>query len=236
MSVHHKDDCPCGSGKRYKHCHLASDEARRKKTTVAVSAVVGLLVVGVAAFGAMNQWKASHPSTPAATLPDSGAVAARVAGGDVSGVPAPATPGAFGIVQPGATGRPPIPQTTGTSIPVRSSSAALAPGENPTPWEYDVQRNRHYDPREGHQHWHNGPPPADTTQAVVVAPRQIKLDASGNVISESASRVAGTAATTGSSPLLPGQNPKPYEYDKAKNQYYDPDHKHWHSGPPPAGK
>jgi hypothetical protein len=41
------------------------------------------------------------------------------------------------------------------------NSGALAPGENPKDWEYDVARNRHYDPRDGHKHWHTGPPPVD---------------------------------------------------------------------------
>lgn len=233
MSVHHKDACPCGSGKRYKHCHLPSDAARRRKASLAVLIVIGAVVVGAAAFGAMTQWQSGRKNAPAAGA-DSGAIPP---GGDVSGVPAPTNPGAFGIVQPGLSGRPPIPQSTaGSVIPVGGNQGALAPGEHPTPWEYDVAKNRHYDPRAGHQHWHSGPPPADTAQAVVIAPRQIKLDEKGNVISETASRVAGSAATVGSTALKPGETPKPYEYDKAKNQYYDPTHGHWHSGPPPTGK
>lgn len=27
--------------------------------------------------------------------------------------------------------------------------------------------------------------------------------------------------------------PKPYEYNPSTNQYWDPEHKHWHNGPPP---
>src|SRR5688572_11656617 len=32
MPVHHKDPCPCGSGKRYKHCCLPREGARRQRT------------------------------------------------------------------------------------------------------------------------------------------------------------------------------------------------------------
>jgi hypothetical protein len=28
--------------------------------------------------------------------------------------------------------------------------------------------------------------------------------------------------------------PKPWHYDEVLNQHWDPDHNHWHSGPPPA--
>ena len=213
MTTHHKDDCPCGSGKRYKHCHLPADEARRKKASLAGILVVGAIVVGVAAFGAINQWQRGK-ANEAGGVPVAGAPGATTAGGDVSGTPAPTNSGAFGIVQPGQGGQPPIPRSNaGSVIPVTGSSNALAPGENPTPWEYDVAKNRHYDPRVGHQHWHNGPPPADTANAVVTAPRQIRLDEKGHVISETAPRVAGWFQSVGSVPLAPGENPKAWEYD-----------------------
>ncbi len=34
----------------------------------------------------------------------------------------------------------------------------------------------------------------------------------------------------------PGYTPKPYEYDPKTNKYWDPDHGHWHDGPPPSGR
>jgi len=254
MATHHKDDCPCGSGKRYKHCHLQIDQARRRKARVAGLVLVGAVLLGVAAFGAIGGWPGGKKNASLAGA-DSSATRALATtggavggGGDVGGTRAPTPSSVFGIVQPGLTGRPPIPQSNvGTTIPIGAGKGGLAPGENPMPWEYDIAKNRHYDPRPGHQHWHNGPPPADTTQAVVIAPRQIKLDAKGNVISETASRVAGsgTVAATGSAaggwagghqPLAPGENPKPWEYDKAKDRHFDPTHGHWHAGKPPAGK
>jgi hypothetical protein len=38
-------------------------------------------------------------------------------------------------------------------------------------------------------------------------------------------------------PLLsvrqPGKDPEPWFYDGARNRHWNPDHKHWHDGPPP---
>jgi len=30
--------------------------------------------------------------------------------------------------------------------------------------------------------------------------------------------------------------PSPYFYDRANNRHWDPDHGHWHNGPPPIGE
>ena len=46
MSVNHKDACPCGSGKRYKHCHQPIDAARRRNLLVFGAAVVVVAVAG----------------------------------------------------------------------------------------------------------------------------------------------------------------------------------------------
>lgn len=43
---------------------------------------------------------------------------------------------------PEATGGPKLPQRVGS------------------PWEYDERFNAYWDPREGHEHWHEGEPPA----------------------------------------------------------------------------
>jgi hypothetical protein len=37
---------------------------------------------------------------------------------------------------------------------------AGAPMRQGKPWEYDAASNMHFDPSPGHQHWHQGPPPA----------------------------------------------------------------------------
>lgn len=62
--------------------------------------------------------------------------------------------GVSGIVggSGGATGSSP-----NNAIPVTPTSTIN--GRAPEPWEYDAENDRHWDPTEGHQHWHNGPPP-----------------------------------------------------------------------------
>lgn len=40
-----------------------------------------------------------------------------------------------------------------------------APARTGTPWEHDETTNHHWDPRPGHQHWHQGPPPPDLVAA-----------------------------------------------------------------------
>jgi hypothetical protein len=47
--------------------------------------------------------------------------------------------------------------------------------------------------------------------------------------------VVGAEPTGGEVPAPPGiTNPTPYQYDAATNRHYDPDHRHWHAGPPPS--
>lgn len=41
------------------------------------------------------------------------------------------------------------------------------------------------------------------------------------------------AFSTNPSSASTGTTPKPYEYNAATNQYWDPGHRHWHQGPPP---
>jgi uncharacterized protein YyaL (SSP411 family) len=35
---------------------------------------------------------------------------------------------------------------------------------------------------------------------------------------------------------IPGKTPSPWEYDAAADRHWDPSHRHWHEGPPPAGR
>ncbi|MBI4364063.1 MAG: SEC-C domain-containing protein [Candidatus Latescibacteria bacterium] len=84
-------------------------------------------------------------------------------------------------------------------------------GAGPRPWEYDSVANRHYDPTHGH--WHNGPPPPSSAR---------------NFQSPGSSPSAAPQS-------LPGTTPAPWTYDAVNNQHWDPNHGHWHQGPPPAG-
>lgn len=241
MTTHHKDLCPCGSGKRYKHCHLPADEAKRRGAWTAGIAVVAALVVGVAAWGVIQQGGAAGGGSGGSGVPVDSAGAAGGAGGDVAGTGAPVPSGAFGAMVPGRDSRAPIPQSVaGSEMPISATHGALAPGEHPVPWQYDVENNRHFDPRPGHQHWHSGPPPADTTKAVS-SPTMTTLGGGSNpvvTVGGGAAKVTTTTvpvATAGSTPLAPGENPAPWEYDKAKDRHFDPRdaHRHWHAGPPP---
>jgi hypothetical protein len=223
MTTHHKDDCPCGSGKRYKHCHMAADQAKSRRGWMAGVGVVGLLVVGAAAWGMYGQWQAGKAATGTAATTPGGA------GGDVSGTQAP-----FGGVVPGLNTQSPL--TASGNIPPGSTNE-LAPGENPTPWQYDVAKDRHYDPRPGHNHWHPGTPPSDTSAAaggVMPTPTVTTTGGAGNISTTT------TVTPTPISPnfraeVAPGENPQPWEHDVKGNRHYNPlpGHQHWHPGPPP---
>ena len=226
MTTHHKDDCRCGSGQRYKHCHMAADQAKARREWMTAIGIVGALIVGVAAWGAITQWRAGRAAGGGAgdslALPGTGRIPGG--GGDVAGTSSPAPRGAFGTLVPGQNAPPPIAGSAdlGTAAP-----NALLPGEKPVPWHYDVARNRHYDPRPGHGHWHDGPPPSDTSSTLSAPTVTVGGGASAS------------AKVTSSLPqnmeLAPGENPVAWEYDKAKNRHYNPNpgHRHWHSGPPP---
>jgi len=250
MTTGHKDLCRCGSGKRYKHCHMPIDQAKSRRGWMAGVAVVAALVLGVAAWGAISQWQASQALQGGGagdSLRTAGSAGGATGGpGDVSGVNSPAPQGAFGTMVPGRNDQAPIPATAGRSLPMGpSSSQAVMPGENPTRWQYDVARNRHYNPLPGHQHWHNGPPPSDTSGALTVTGTNPTvsvggggsggLSVSGGAITTTSKVSGSTMATSGSEPLKPGENPAPWEYDKARDRHYNPTdaHRHWHSGPPP---
>jgi hypothetical protein len=235
MTVHHKDLCPCGSGKRYKHCHLPIDQQRRKRALFV--ALVSAAVVAVAATG-WAMWQ-GRSKTQSALATQAGAAAGGATNAGTPGAGgADAGPNAFGGVAPGYDGRSPTPAQQGTTVQVGGNNGALAPGENPKPWEYDVAKNRHYDPTPGHQHWHTGPPPADPSKPQVTTIPSTGVTAttsSGAPVKISGTSVVQVAPSTA---LAPGENPKPYEYDAAQDRYFDPSpgHNHWHTGKPPAGK
>jgi len=91
----------------------------------------------------------------------------------------------------------------------------------PEPWAYDAASNQHFDP--GHNHWHQGPPPPLSARGAAPAD-------SGDVAGAGAP-APSPGVTTGAG----GAAPRPYEYDPATDQYWDPAHGHWHRGRPPVG-
>jgi hypothetical protein len=98
--------------------------------------------------------------------------------------------------------------TANPVFPTNPSPAST--GAAPKPYEYNSATNQYWDPNHGH--WHQGqPPPPESRQAA--APNPLTPPAG----------------------LPPGApTPKPYEYNPATNQYWDPGHNHWHSGRPPG--
>ena len=84
----------------------------------------------------------------------------------------------------------------------------------PKPYEYNPATNQYWDP--DHKHWHDGQPP----------------------LTPSTTPSTNTPLPLNPAAILPtGQTsantPKPYEYNPATNQYWDPGHNHWHNGKPP---
>ena len=162
MTTHSKDLCPCGSGKRYKHCHQKKDEARRR--TFLFGGLVAVLVAVLAAgFGPGLLAKIRKPAATTAkatAAADSAARAELAAKSGAIGTSAAQGAAAIGVVNPNGVAGPPL-RDPGALTLTPPNSGALAPGEHPKDWEYDVAKNRYYDPREGHKHWHSGPPPVD---------------------------------------------------------------------------
>ena len=121
---------------------------------------VALIVLG-AAFGPglMARFNQADRAR-AAALADSAARAELAARSGAIGTSAASGAAATGVVQPNGVAGPPLRDPAALQL-TPPNSGALAPGEHPKDWEYDVARTRHSDPREGHKHWHTGPPPVD---------------------------------------------------------------------------
>ncbi len=59
----------------------------------------------------------------------------------------------------------PDDETSTLAATTRPASVNL-PGTlgTPRPWEYNPQTDQHWDPTPGHEHWHNGRPPAQGSE------------------------------------------------------------------------
>ncbi len=161
MTTHSKDLCPCGSGKRYKHCHQKRDEARRRSFLLAgLAAVVFALLAAGFGPGLLAKIKKPADNRKAVAAADSVARNELEARSGAVGTSAAQGAAAIGVVNPNGVAGPPLRDPNALTL-TPPNTGALAPGEHPKDWEYDVARNRYYDPREGHKHWHMGPPPVD---------------------------------------------------------------------------
>ena len=97
-------------------------------------------------------------------------------------------------------------ESAGTSSPAAPSAFS----QTPAAWEYDSVTDRHWNPQQGH--WHQVPPPPQTIDFF-----------------SSQSQPAATGAGTGAS----GTTPAAWQYDPQTNRHWNPQHGHWHQGPPP---
>jgi hypothetical protein len=229
MSVRHKDPCPCGSGKKYKHCHLKKDLEKRQHG-------VWMLLGAVVVIGAAVLYFALGGGVPW--------------GGGRAGAPA-------GTSLPVTTGAPPVTGTTTATGATTVASAAskdqspLPGGGAPQPWQYDAPRNRFWHP--DHAHWHDGPPPdpsqrtaaTPTTSGTAPATAAVPPGAAGqpratvtrlpDPVSNAMSKINQPApVAVDQTPLPGGLMPTPNYYDAVKNRYWSAEHYHWHPGRPPA--
>ena len=182
MSTALKDPCPCGSGKRYKHCHLPLDQARRRNGLLLALSAVVLIAAGVlfgprwmARLEAARARSAQEAARAAADSAARAEVQAAPGAAGVVGTPAATGAAAIGVVNPNGVAGPPLRDPNSLTL-TPPNSGAVAPGEHPKDWEYDIAHNRYYDPRPGHMHWHSGAPPANpdapmpVPQVVVTTP------------------------------------------------------------------
>jgi hypothetical protein len=212
-----KDPCHCGSGKRYKHCHMPQE---RTKSMNAFWLFIGpafvVLIIGIALWAKQS----NETAVPAA---GGGRGAPTVAGGSMRASanqdPLPGGRAAEDWEFDETNDRhwnpdhghwhegpPPPPE-----MRVQETSSETNPNvASPEPWQYDPASNQYYDP--GHEHWHSGPPPPPAQRTTVSTQAR---PATGN-------------------PNIP--NPEPWQYDALSNRHFNPNHGHWHNGPPPANR
>ena len=154
MTVGQKDPCPCGSGKKYKHCHALKDRGKKQAGWIIPVAV---FVVGFGLIYFVSHGKGAQPVATSAPVP----------------IPSTTT----------TTTQPANVPVTSSNTTVQSAGSAdqspLPNGATPKPWQFDAPRNRYWHP--GHGHWHDGAPPpeperaAEMTQAGARAPDQSPL-------------------------------------------------------------
>jgi hypothetical protein len=154
MPVGHKDPCPCGSGKKYKHCHMKKDLEKHQHggwILVGTVVVLGVAVIYFANSGGLP-WGGDRARTPASSS-------------------LPLTTGALPMTGtiPGTdtTSAPGTPGTAAATSAASQDQSPLPGGATPQPWQYDAPRNRFWYP--DHGHWHDGAPPDPSQRATATA-------------------------------------------------------------------
>src|SRR5262245_15884016 len=70
--VHRNAPCPCGSGKKFKHCHGRSGATLTRRVSLPLWAFVGMIVVIVGATGMLFSAVSRNPLSNSRTLPAPG--------------------------------------------------------------------------------------------------------------------------------------------------------------------
>ena len=183
--------CPCGSGKSQIHCCGDHPKSKINLRLLVTWSFIILVGCGIAiAFSRPSDDTLSPAAGP---------------------TPAPIQRFNSGASVP----LPSVNNLVGAPVTLGSTSGSQVPAPlnitNPSPWQYDAVSDRHYDPN--HAHWHSGPPPTNP----IISP-------------------LGSSSTSGSQVPAPPNitNPSPWQYDAVTDRHYDPNHGHWHNGPPPT--
>lgn len=132
--------CPCGSGRKYKHCcarqAAAAEGSENWRTSKRLNVLLIVLLVAIVGLWVMS-------------LLAGGEEGASANGGTPGMTPAPWTYDAENDRHwdPAHNHWHDGPPPEGAPQP-------------PAAWEYDVESDRHWHPE--HRHWHDGPPPAES--------------------------------------------------------------------------
>ncbi len=118
---------------------------------------------------------------------------------------------------PEETAIPPV-ATPGFSqlIPPLANNSGI---QNPRHYQYDPLTNKHWVAGPGHDHWHNGQPPANVGTATL----------------GSGTTIVNSGSLSSPNPNIP--NPTPGQYDPVTDRYWHAPaggNAHWHNGRPPA--
>lgn len=90
--------------------------------------------------------------------------------------------------------------------------------QEPQPYVYDAENDRYWDPSPGHNHWHDGRPPANA--GLVPTPPDADLPSLPPV-----EPAAAPAPVEG--------DPEPWAYDADNDRHWDPNTRTWATGMPP---
>lgn len=216
----HTTLCPCGSGKLQAHC---CGEKSTIKIRLILTWSVIILIGGTITVIAFTLPSDDAPLTTVGTTPTpyqydpiTNKHWDPAHGHFHDGLPPAANGAASGQIQFSNSGNSTVSPTNPIVLGSTSGSSAVSGNKvpappniiAPTPWQYDIATDRHYDPN--HVHWHSGRPPNDPANAVSVSGSQV--------------------------PAPPNiTNPQPWQYESTTDRHFDPNHGHWHSGSPPGG-